>query len=396
MAAENSVQKRYFSRRSLDVTPIVTQSNDFIRAKLEIENNALSNKIFCLLISEIKPETFPNVTVNVTQLALGSHLDGKAYKSIEIACKILNKASVHQVFIGKNNKEIGFSYKTVIPDIVYENGKIKATFLPALKEHLIDLHKQFVRFNLDELLKISSFYSQRIFEFLKSFESLRTVVKVDIDIFCDIIGITGQNRKDFSYIRRRALEVAQKDLAESTSISFDWFKISKGQKVEAIGFLIFPSSRSDNKISDKKGVPDAPETKDEGLPYKMKYDFFYKKLCGHELNDKNVKSIADLATKLDIPFKFFEEKVNEIIGRYYKKPSYNRKKTIGAYLYSALRAELNAIVEQKFKDASVKPTHKHYKPNNRPINITEEDRCLPGPIEDVRQCERELAAAFSL
>jgi hypothetical protein len=127
---------------SLEIVPTVTESDNDVRTTLEIEDNPLSNKLFCLLINEINTATFPNVTINLEQLSPGLVLDEKTNKSIDSACKILNKASVGKIFLGKNNKEIGFSYETVIPQIVYENGKIIATLSINLKELLIDLHKQ--------------------------------------------------------------------------------------------------------------------------------------------------------------------------------------------------------------------------------------------------------------
>lgn len=236
----------YYQQRKLPL--VVKKSNELIRAELSVENNALANKIFCTLIRNLTEESFPTVLIPTAQILTQETRGGMQLKSIKKAARVLMRATVDSIQYDNNGNEIAFKYVNIFSSCSYEKGLVTAKFNPEMKPHLLELKKRFTILNYFELIELPSFYSQRIYEILKSWEKPEGFVELGLEAFHDMISFPKEMREDFSFVRRKALEKAEKDINTRTELKYKWEPIKEGRKVVGIRFIIGESG----PISQKK------------------------------------------------------------------------------------------------------------------------------------------------
>ncbi len=233
------MKKPYYQQRKLPLT--FKKSNELVRAQLRVENNVLANRIFYLLVREIEAtQGFPKISVPVKELAIDKNqpLRGNQYKAIDAATDVLLKASVHAIFYNESETPIGFKKSNIFTDIDYKKGIITAKFNSSMKPHLLELKKRFTTLNYFELMDLPSFYSQRIYEILKSWENPDGLIELTLKVFYDMISYPKDLRNDFASVRRYALEKAEKDINTRTELRYRWEPIKEGKKVVAVRFII--------------------------------------------------------------------------------------------------------------------------------------------------------------
>ncbi len=227
----------YHQQRKLPL--IVKKSNELVRTQLSVENNALANKIFVTLIRNLEENRFPGVSFPAIQLLGGeTKPNGDDYKRLKTAADVLMKARLDSLCYDRDGKEIGFRLYNLFASCVYENGIVTAEFSASLKPHLLGLKKYFTPLNYFDLIELSSFYSQRLYELIKSWENPDGFCEVKLDALYDLISFPVTMRKNFKEVRIRALEQAEKEINKKTELKFKWEPIKEGLKVVAIRFII--------------------------------------------------------------------------------------------------------------------------------------------------------------
>jgi plasmid replication initiation protein len=227
--------KPYYGQRKLPLE--IKKSNEFVRAQLRIENNALANKIFYFFIRALDANHFPDVKINAKELA-SEHLAGVQYKAVKDACRVLHKAGVEKNIFSPAGKEIGFEFDNIFLGVHYLKGVITAKFNPGMRPHLLELKNRFTTLNYFELMDLPSYYSQRIYELLKSWEKPDGFVELDLESFYDMISYPKEQRKNFASLRRKALEQAEKDINTRTELRYSWEPIKEGNKVKGLRFIM--------------------------------------------------------------------------------------------------------------------------------------------------------------
>ncbi|SMC28896.1 Initiator Replication protein, partial [Desulfacinum hydrothermale DSM 13146] len=107
---------------------------------------------------------------------------------------------------------------------------------PDMQKYFLNLRKHFTLFNLWEFLQLNTVYSQKLFLFLKSWESEESI-EISLDELYEIMEIPASFRTNFSIFRTKALEKAQKEIEQKTQLRFAWQPLRQGRKVVAIRFL---------------------------------------------------------------------------------------------------------------------------------------------------------------
>jgi Protein involved in initiation of plasmid replication len=226
----------YHRQRKLPL--VIKKSNEFARTQLSVENNALANRIFVTLIRHVDENSFPKVSFPAGELIDKETKGGDKYKNLKTAASVLMKARLDSVIVDAKGKEIGFHMENLFLTCRYKNGVVTAEFNPGLKPHMLGLKKYFTPLNYFELIELSSFYSQRIYELLKSWENPEGFVTPTIDELYDFISYPKDQRGNFSSVRRKVLEQAEKEINEKTELRFRWEAIKEGRKVVAVHFVI--------------------------------------------------------------------------------------------------------------------------------------------------------------
>lgn len=225
----------------MDQENLVVKHNRLIEAKGQMEFTLLEQKLLLALVSEISTEDKDLTTYNISIrefLGLSGHekIGGKDYKDVHnIAERLMNK-----IIRIKEDDGSTLSVAFLSSAKTSENNDfIKLSFDKYLKPYLIDLKEQFTQYQLNNILKLNSGYSIRIYELLKQYEKIRKR-KFEVNALKEFLGI-GDKYRRFSNFESRILKIAKKEINKHTDIDIDYKKIKRGRRITHIKFSIRPS-----------------------------------------------------------------------------------------------------------------------------------------------------------
>ncbi|SDD09866.1 Initiator Replication protein [Desulfurella multipotens] len=144
----------------------------------------------------------------------------------------------------------GFLVCNWFAGLKYESkrGVLLCSFHPDLKPYLLQLKKNFTAYRLKNILKLQSKYSIRLYEILKSYQGMGHI-NLKIDDFRKILAVPD----DYKYndIKRRILQIAQRELKKYTDITFEFKEIKRIRKVVEIQFTILSNLNEIENKADK-------------------------------------------------------------------------------------------------------------------------------------------------
>lgn len=224
----------------------VKKSNKIVRARVCCDNKSVyTGRILAGLISCIRvDDTQFSDVYNINARDIAGRCDGREYRMIRNACKSLITARAEIDTISNDTGEPGFILINFIEKIEYRNGVISAVFTRSAGTHLLQLKTEFTKYKLIEYLRLSTSYSQRLFEILKSWSGSAEPVIINIDLLQDNMDIPVSIRKNFKNFRTKVLEPAHKEITTKTELRYTWTPLRKGGensktgKVYAIRFTI--------------------------------------------------------------------------------------------------------------------------------------------------------------
>lgn len=171
---------------------------------------------------------------------------------------------------------------------------LKLSFDPKLKPYLLELKKKFLKYDIKNVLRISSPHSVRIYELLKQFESTGWR-QINIAEFKEILGIEGKYKR-YNHLKDRVLTQAQKDLGKYTDICFTFEEIKRGRKVIALKFHISqnPHNRQEKKTKKAKrsqsSIRQSLEQSDESTLFEI---------ASQELQNKTIQALVHTGIDYD-------------------------------------------------------------------------------------------------
>ena len=95
-------------------------------------------------------------------------------------------------------------------------------------DYYLNLQKHFAKYNLIEYLTLTSIYSQRLFEILKSWSSVPELT-LQLSELHDMLATTASLRKDSRNFRIRVLEKAHLDITSKTEFKYSWELLKRGR-----------------------------------------------------------------------------------------------------------------------------------------------------------------------
>jgi plasmid replication initiation protein len=215
---------------------IVKKSNALARAYWHIDS-VLEPRIVAVLASKVhvNDEDFKTYIIPIKEI-MGDRHGGQDYKEIEAVIKNL-MGRVLEIPESDTRKSFYNVFSRCTIDT--KKGTLELRFDADLKPHYIQLHKNFTQYSLAEFMSLPSVYSQRIYEFLKSWDD-KPEVTADIEDLHNILDTPKSMRIDFKEFRIQVLEKAHKDIVEreESTLWFDWEPIKRGRggKVVAVRF----------------------------------------------------------------------------------------------------------------------------------------------------------------
>lgn len=212
---------------------LVTKSNMLIEANYKL--GVVEQKIILCLASNIQPtdSDFKTYTLTIREFHRLLDLKGSP-KYTEL--RQITKEMMQKVFeVRIENKVIQVAWLSYVAYNETE-GTIDVRFDPFLRPYLLQLKREFTSYRLENIVKLKSSYSIRIYELLKQYEKLqeRTFHLSDLRKLLGAEDIYPA----YGNFKQRVLVPAQKELNKKTDISFEIEEIKIGRRVEKVKFII--------------------------------------------------------------------------------------------------------------------------------------------------------------
>ncbi|MGV8027396.1 MAG: RepB family plasmid replication initiator protein [Anaerolineaceae bacterium] len=214
---------------------IVTKANSLIEANYRLTLS--QQRIVLLMASMIQPDDEDFKTYRIYTKDLldildinRSHLYAQMVNMIRelmeivLTIKLSEDKYLNTHWISSQEYTIGVGYSDI-------------TFDPKLKPFLLRLKERFTTYKLENVIRLKSVYSIRIYELLKQYQSIgkRTIT---IELLKNMLRIGPKEYVLYGHFKDRVLNVAYKEINEKTDIAFEFREKKLGRKVNEIEFVI--------------------------------------------------------------------------------------------------------------------------------------------------------------
>lgn len=224
-------------------TPLlVVQHNALVNARFTL--STLEMRFFLAMLSCIGRD---DTILPVCRIAVKDICPDGAYNSIygdvrEMVRNIITRSLFLEVLGpgGERVKKPAILGRPLMgrADYLPNEGVVEAVFNEHLRPYLLELKGNFTKAQLEQLLKIKSPASHRIYWLLREYVAFgkRTVGLAELR---NLLGLTTEYEGRFDHFRTRVLDRAQEELAR-TDLPFTYELIKEGRSVTEIRFLFAP------------------------------------------------------------------------------------------------------------------------------------------------------------
>lgn len=143
---------------------------------------------------------------------------------------------------------------------MHDTSEIILRFDPNLRPYLLQLKENFTKYQLENVLTLSSFYAIRIYELCKQYETIKERT-IEIKELKEILDIKAKSYNIYNRFKEKVLTIAEREINEKTDISINFEELKTGRKVTAIKFLISTKKKQKN-IENKKEIKIIEEPKE--------------------------------------------------------------------------------------------------------------------------------------
>ena len=136
-----------------------------------------------------------------------------------------------------------FTIFNFIGSVDYADGILNIDFSPRLLTYLLEVKEKYLKYNIKNIMSLSSKYTIRLYKILKDWLELNkrygnlTEKIIKVEELREMLEIP----KSYQYssgLKKRILEKAKAELAQHTDIIFDYKEIKTGRKVTHLKFTI--------------------------------------------------------------------------------------------------------------------------------------------------------------
>ncbi|MEM6338429.1 MAG: replication initiation protein [Pseudomonadota bacterium] len=300
---------------------VVTQSNTLIEADYSQSNlPAKSLKIARLIVAKISPDDNNFRLIKIQNNAIRRYLGYRSNvpynrfnEDLEDVCKRLNKEPL-RISTGESKLLNAFLISSWEVDLVNDTTEFEIS--GKLKPHLLQLKRNYTSYLLENIPRLNSSYSIRIYELLAMYRKIGKR-KLSVD---DLKAKIGCNYEMYGHLKNKAILKAQKDLKKYTNIRFEFEEIKNGRKVAFLVFYIYPNN------PEKKDKQQALNFLDEAI------------IVGDEIgfSDEVVKRIYETGISLKNITNYINLGFDIIVSEADRKAAVERCKTLEIYFCEKL------------------------------------------------------------
>lgn len=217
---------------------IIQKSHELVNAKYNFSLN--ENRIFLKMLSQIQATDadFQKYSFYMKDFIQEFGINNKdIYREIEAMTDGLLKKII-KIPIRKNGKEKVFK-TTLVSSFEYfkdGSGVVTASFHPMLKPYLLQLKTHYLRYDLKNVLRLSSSHAIRLYELLKQFETSGYRI-IALQELKELLGVADKYDRYYNF-KMKVLEYSRIHISQFTDISFDYQEISEKRQVVRLEFRI--------------------------------------------------------------------------------------------------------------------------------------------------------------
>jgi hypothetical protein len=228
---------------------VVVQHNALVNARFDL--STVEMRLFMAMLSRIRRDDneFREMRIPLTEIVAlsGRRPSVKDYQQVAAMCDQLVSRILHieRPPEGRRRRERRASATPdfdKIPLMAYakyrgEEGALRVRFNDEVMPYLLQLHQNFTKAQVVQLLKLKSPHSYRIYWLLKEYAAFGTRT-LGVDELKSILNLDGQYRQ-FPLFRLRVLDRAQQELSQ-TDLPFEYELLRVGKSVAHIKFTFKP------------------------------------------------------------------------------------------------------------------------------------------------------------
>jgi hypothetical protein len=228
---------------------VVVQHNALVNARFDL--STVEMRLFMAMLSRIGRDDneFREMQIPLTEIVAlsGRRPSAKDYQQVAGMCDQLVSRILHieRPPEGRRRRERRASATPdfdKIPLMAYakyrgEEGALRVRFNDEVMPYLLQLHQNFTKAQVVQLLKLKSPHSYRIYWLLKEYATFGVRV-LGVEELKSILNLDGQY-KQFPLFRLRVLDRAQQELSQ-TDLPFEYELLRDGKAVTQIKFLFKP------------------------------------------------------------------------------------------------------------------------------------------------------------
>jgi plasmid replication initiation protein len=204
-------------------------------------------KIFSKLITKVRENPDEDIyKLSIKQILKDIEAHNKDYSKLKNVAKSMFK--VIDMPVKQGFKLSALFVKIETDERSFIGFKINSD----LKPYILNLSKNFTCYFFENISKLNSRFSIRIYELLKQFQNPKTLegwLKTSVKDLRDFVGIEKYKYKQYNDFKKRVILTAQKELEEKTDLKFIFGEIKEAKKIVAISFEILPNLE---KVKEKK------------------------------------------------------------------------------------------------------------------------------------------------
>jgi len=229
----------------------IKKSEALVKSRYKLK--PLAVKLITSLISAVQDKDTPNqeYIFNISNFTELGDLKGNDYyfKLKEACYEILSKP----IEIGKKgSKDFKIMSWVHTCEYVHNEAVIKFKISDTILPYIINLKKgNYLKYDLENILKLRGNYSIRIYELLKDEynKNARYGKKAETIITIEELRNMLEIPKSYRYdnIKQQILIISQENLLKYTDIKFDFEEIKLSRKVHQIKFKIYPNGKNIKK-----------------------------------------------------------------------------------------------------------------------------------------------------
>lgn len=201
---------------------VIKKDNDLIRKAIN-QFSYKQNQLMCALLGKYvhtKGDYCIDTIISIDELRQALELsDGKDnYEAIKKALNDFGRNGSVGIYDAVNEKYI---WRPYFSQITLDKTNVKFEWNPAMKEDLIGLKNKYTSYLANDYLKLSSVYSQNLYEQLKSYQPMPKIPQVVFSI-ADLHRIMQTEKKksykNFNLFKTSCIRRAIDDINEKTDI----------------------------------------------------------------------------------------------------------------------------------------------------------------------------------